>query len=189
MSRRSRRDGRVRTRAWRLGWNLRASSNRRGDGDPADFPFGFLPYPSQAFLDGSLAHLPWLQEMPDPLTSAMWSSWVEINASAARRLGIAQGDVVEVASRHGSLRAPALLSPGIAPELVAMPVGQGHTSFTRVATGRGANPIALLAPLTEEATGTLAWAGTRVRITRVAGQDGGLILFAGESREHPSGGR
>jgi len=161
----------------------------QSDGDPTDFPFGFLPYPSQAFFDGALAHLPWLQEMPDPLTSAMWSSWVEINSSAARRLGIGQGDMVEIASRHGSLRAPALLSPGIAPELVAMPVGQGHTSFTRVATGRGANPIALLAPLTEAATGTLAWAGTRVRITRVAGQDGGLILFAGESREHPSGGR
>ncbi len=161
----------------------------KGDGDPGDFPFGFLPYPSQAFLDGSLAHLPWLQELPDPLTSAMWSSWVEINTSAARRLGVAQGDVVEVASRHGSLRAPALLSPGIAPDLVAMPVGQGHTSFTRVATGRGVNPIALLAPMTEAATGTLAWAATRVRITRVADQDGRLILFAGESREHPEGGR
>ena len=161
----------------------------QSDGDPNDFPFGFLPYPSQAFFDGSLAHLPWLQELPDPLTSAIWSSWVEINISAARRLGITQGDVVEVASRHGSLRAAALLSPGIAPDLVAMPVGQGHTSFTRVATGRGVNPIALLAPLTESATGTLAWAATRVRITRVAGQDGRLILFAGEAREHPGGGR
>ena len=49
------------------------------DGDAGQFPLHFLPYPSSAFLDGSLAHLPWLQEMPDPLTSAMWSSWVEIN--------------------------------------------------------------------------------------------------------------
>ena len=44
------------------------------------------PYASQAFLDGSLAHLPWLQELPDPLTSAMWSSWVEINPQTAERL-------------------------------------------------------------------------------------------------------
>ena len=48
------------------------------DGDPAKFPFHFLPYASTTFYDGSAAHLPWLQEMPDPLTSAMWSSWVEI---------------------------------------------------------------------------------------------------------------
>ena len=48
----------------------------RFDGDAEQYPFHFLPYPSSTFLDGSLAHLPWLQEMPDPLTSAMWSSWV-----------------------------------------------------------------------------------------------------------------
>ena len=46
------------------------------DGDAAQYPFHFLPYASTAFGDGSTAHLPWLQEMPDPLTSAMWSSWV-----------------------------------------------------------------------------------------------------------------
>ena len=155
------------------------------DGASSEFPFYFLPYASQAFLDGSLAHLPWLQELPDPLTSAMWSSWVEINPNAARRLGIAQGDIVEIASRHGSIRAPALVSPGIAPDMVAMPVGQGHESFTRVASGRGVNPIALLAPMAESGTGALAWAATRVRITRVGGADGRLILFAGEAREHP----
>ncbi len=154
------------------------------DGASSEFPFHCLPYASQAFLDGSLAHLPWLQELPDPLTSAMWSSWVEINTNAARRLGIAQGDVVEIASRHGSIRAPALVSPGIAPDIVAMPVGQGHESFTRVASGRGVNPIRLLAPMVESETGALAWAATRVRIARVGGADGGLILFAGEAREH-----
>ena len=64
------------------------------------------------FLDGSLAHLPWLQEMPDPLTSAMWSSWVEINPATAARLGIAQGDVVEVASRARHAAAPAVIIAG-----------------------------------------------------------------------------
>ncbi|HET9834103.1 MAG TPA: molybdopterin-dependent oxidoreductase, partial [Vicinamibacterales bacterium] len=48
------------------------------DGDPATYPFHFLPFPSQAFLDGSTAHLPWMQEMPDPLSTAMWSTWAEI---------------------------------------------------------------------------------------------------------------
>ena len=42
--------------------------------------------PSLQFFDGSLAHLPWLQELPDPMTSAMWSSWVEINPQTAARL-------------------------------------------------------------------------------------------------------
>jgi anaerobic selenocysteine-containing dehydrogenase len=154
------------------------------DGDQGQFPLHFLPYPSSAFLDGSLAHLPWLQEMPDPLTSAMWSSWVEINPATAGRLGIGPGDVVEIASAHGTLRSAAVLSPGIAPDTVAMPAGQGHRTFTRYASGRGENPVTLLAPLTEPATGALAWAATRVRVTRVGDPDGRLILFAGGMREH-----
>jgi len=153
------------------------------DGDSAKFPFHFLPYKSQAFLDGSLAHLPWLQEMPDVLSTAMWSSWLEINPETAKALGLAQGDTAEVESGHGKLQVPVLISPGIAPNIVAMPMGQGHETFTRYASGRGANPISILAPVSEPETGALAWAATRVKVTKVAGNEK-LILFAGETREH-----
>ena len=155
----------------------------RFDGDAAQYPFHLLPYPSIAFLDGSLAHLPWLQEMPDPLTSAMWSSWVEINPSTAEKLGLGDGDVVEVGSSQGTIRSAAVITPGIAPDIVAMPVGQGHRFFTRYASGRGANPMELVAGITESTTGALAWAATRVRISRVGPPDGRLILFAGGIRE------
>jgi anaerobic selenocysteine-containing dehydrogenase len=157
----------------------------RFDGDANTYPFHFLPYASQALYDGSLAHLPWLQELPDPLTSAMWSSWVEINPATAERLKIAQGDLVEVTSSQGSVRAPAMIFPGIAPDLIAMPVGQGHESFTRYATKRGVNPIAILAPIADTGTGGWAWAATRVKIARAGDPDGNLIMFAGEMREHP----
>jgi anaerobic selenocysteine-containing dehydrogenase len=153
------------------------------DGDASQYPLSFLPYPSSAFLDGSLAHLPWLQEMPDPLTSAMWSTWIEINPATATKLGISEGDIVELASAHGKVRAPAVHFPGIAPDVVAMPAGQGHRTFTRYASGRGANPIEVLAPTKVAGTNALAWAATRVKVTRVGGPDGSLILFAGGSRE------
>ena len=157
------------------------------DGDAQQFPYHFLPYASAQFLDGSVAHLPWLQEMPDPITSAMWCHWVEINPRTAEGLGIAQGDIVEITSRQGSVRAPAFVSPGLAPNLIAMPVGQGHQTFTRVASGRGENPIGILAPVAEPETGALAWAATRVKIARVGDADGRLILFGGALREHPFG--
>jgi hypothetical protein len=67
-----------------------------------------------------------------------------------------------------------------------MPMGQGHQSFTRYASGRGSNPLALLAPVTEAATGSLAWAATRVKVTKVADADGRLIRFAGATRERPA---
>jgi anaerobic selenocysteine-containing dehydrogenase len=158
------------------------------DGDAQQFPFHFLPYASASFLDGSLAHLPWLQEMPDPLTSAMWSSWVEVNPRTAESLGISDRDIVEIMSSHGSIRAAAVVTPGLAPNIIAMPVGQGHSMFTRYASGRGENPIAILGPVLEPETGALAWAATRVKVSRVGGPDGRLILFAGEKYEKPNHG-
>ena len=83
------------------------------------------------------------------------------------------------------MRAPAVIFPGIAPDVIAMPVGQGHEHFTRYASGRGANPVSILAPITDSDTGSLAWAATRVRIARAASADGSLILFAGEKYEKP----
>jgi len=123
--------------------------------------------------------------MPDPLTSAMWSSWVEINPATAGRLQIAQGDLVDITSPHGTVRAPAMIFPAIAPDVIAMPMGQGHVTFTRYASGRGVNPMTILAPATEAATGALAWAATRVKIARAGAADRSLIMFAGEMREHP----
>lgn len=160
----------------------RAAAAPRLDGDPAQYPFAFLPYASQTLYDGSLAHLPWLQECPDPLTSAMWSNWVELHAQTAATLGIHDGDLVDITSSQGTVRAPAVITPGIAPDVIAMPVGQGHTTFTRYASGRGSNPVAILAPLVEPETGALAWAATRVKIARAGDADGSLIPFAGESR-------
>ena len=160
-------------------------SDPRFDGEASQYPYHLIPHASQAFYDGSLAHLPWLQELPDPMTSGMWCSWVEINAKKAEELAIHQGDIIEVTSTQGSLRAPAFVSPGIAPDAIAIPVGQGHTNFTRYATNRGVNPIAILAPATVGDTGALAWAATRVKIARVSGPDESLILFGGATRERP----
>ncbi len=154
------------------------------DAAEKDFPFHFLPYASQAFLDGSLAHLPWLQEMPDVLSTALWGTWVEINPKTAERLSIRQGDLVEIASQHGSIRAPAVVSPGIAPDVIAMPVGQGHENFGRYASQRGTNPLSILAPMIEQDTGALAWAATRVKIARLG--KGKLILFGGGMSRFPN---
>ena len=153
------------------------------DGDPRQYPFHFLPFPSQAFLDGSTAHLPWMQEMPDPMSTAMWSTWAEINPQTAERLGIADGDMIEIASAHGTVHAPAVFSPGTAPDVIAMPAGQGHETFTRYASGRGSNPVKVLAPAVEPETGALAWAATRVKIARVSEANGELIRYGGALKE------
>ena len=101
-----------------------------------------------------------------------------------RTLGSRKAISLKSNPARGTLQAPALLSPGIAPDVVAMPVGQGHQTFTRYASGRGSNPVSILAGLTEPETGALAWAATRVQY-REAGEGAlanPLILFSGGMR-------
>ena len=40
--------------------------------------FFFLPFVSPILAEAG-ANKPWLQELPDPTTSVMWNTWVEIN--------------------------------------------------------------------------------------------------------------
>lgn len=108
-----------------------------------EFPLQLQIYPSPVFHDGRGAALPWLQQLPDPMTTVVWGSWVEINPQTAARLGISHGDLVEIRSAAGTMQLPAVLYPGIRPEVVAAPIGQGHRGMGRYADGRGANPTVL----------------------------------------------
>jgi molybdopterin-containing oxidoreductase family iron-sulfur binding subunit len=103
-----------------------------------------IAYPSYALYDGRAANRPWLQELPDPVTKLTWGTWIEIHPETAGQLGIAEGDYVEVASPAGSVAVPAYLYPGLRPDVVAMPMGQGHTAYGRYANGRGVNVLDLL---------------------------------------------
>jgi anaerobic selenocysteine-containing dehydrogenase len=131
-------------------------------GDAREFPFLLHVYPSQAFSDGRTAHLPWLQEMPDPMTTVMWGSWVEVNPQTAATLGVHEGDVLKVSSPQGSLELPVYLYPGLRPDVIAIPVGQGHTQFGRYAADRGANPLTLVASTLDRSSGAVLQTGVRV---------------------------
>jgi anaerobic selenocysteine-containing dehydrogenase len=107
-------------------------------------------YPSTAFGDGRSARLPYLQDLADPVTGVRWGSVVELAESDARELGIRSGDEVEVVSGERSLTAPAHVSPGIVPGVVALAAGQGHTANGRHADGRGVNAYSLLEAAADE---------------------------------------
>jgi len=162
---------------WTAGAGVPEPARPWFSGNEKEFPLHLSVYPSTAFYDGRGAPLPWLQQLPDPMTTVVWDSWVEINPKTAAELGIKFGDLVEVTSPQGSLRLPAVIYPGIRPDMVAIPLGQGHRDMGRYAKGRGANPLALVA-LTMEGTKPLpAWNATRVRVTRIS--DKGELVVAG----------
>ena len=150
-------------------------------GDEAEYPMVLHPFVTATFTDGRGANLPWLQELPDPLTSVVYGSWAELNPATAAELGIDDGDVLEIESPAGTVRVPALSFPAISPGVVAMPIGQGHTNYGRYASSRGANPIKIVAALTDSQSGDLAWAATRVKISKT-GERVQIIKTGGVSR-------
>ena len=101
-------------------------------------------YPSHGLYDGRHANLPWLQQLPEPLVTATWGSWAEINPETAKEMGVSEGDVLEISSEKGSIEVPAYIFPAIEPKTIAVPIGQGHTSYGSYAAGRGANPLRLV---------------------------------------------
>jgi len=131
------------------------------------FDFHLVPFSSVGISEGQGAHLPWLQATPDPITTATWLTWVEINFQVAERLELKEGDVVRLSSTRGSIDVLAYPHPGVPPDVVAIPMGQGHAAGGRYAEGRGANVLSILSPLTDEKTGALAWSATRVRFEKL----------------------
>ena len=130
--------------------------------------FYLTVFRSLPLAEGQNAHLPWLQATPDPVTTVVWQTWVEVNTRTAKALGLQEGDIVVVESHDGTIELPVYLHPAVPPETVAIPIGQGHSVYGRYAENRGQNVLSILAPATEEETGAFAWRATRVRLRKTS---------------------
>jgi len=146
------------------------------------FPLRLIPSVTANQRDGRHANLSWLQESPDPLTTVVWDSWVEIHPKTAAKLGIAEGDIVEVSSKNGSVKSQAYLFSGIHPDAISIPLGYGHEAMGRYAKGVGANVFSILDPVFDQETGELAINETNVKLTKT----GERVIIVKE--EGPAGG-
>jgi anaerobic selenocysteine-containing dehydrogenase len=136
------------------------------DWETAEYPYSLQPFMSVPLGDGKTSNLPWMQELPDPMSSIVWGSWVEINLRTAEKLGIEENDLVLVASRAGKVAVPAHLTPAARPDVLSIPFGQGHKLYGRYASGRGVNPWDVIQHRLVKDVGEPAWAGTRVIVVR-----------------------
>jgi len=123
-----------------------------------------------------------LQESPDPLTTIVWDSWVEIHPRKAAELGIVEGDIVEVTGKNGSIKVQAYLFPGIHPDAISIPLGRGHEALGRYAKGYGVNPFQILDMVFDKETGELALHETRVKVSKT----GSRVIVVKD--EGPAGG-
>lgn len=103
-----------------------------------------IAFPTVHFHDGRGANRPWMQEIPDPMTTAVWGSWLEIHPDTAKKLSLENGQVVQLKTSSGAIEAPLFFTKHIHPSAVAVPIGQGHEGYGRFASGVGINPLGLL---------------------------------------------
>ncbi len=155
--------------------NISSNASAKGLVVPAPFvedsayPLHLIPAVSASMRDGRNANEPWLQESPDPLTTIVWDSWVEMHPKTAAKLGIVEGDIVEVASKSGAIKAQVYVFTGIHPDAISVPLGYGHEAMGRYAKGVGVNAFKILDPVFDKETGELAMHETRVKVSK-AGQ-------------------
>jgi anaerobic selenocysteine-containing dehydrogenase/Fe-S-cluster-containing dehydrogenase component len=145
-----------------------------GDGE-----FVFATYPHGLLYDGRGANKPWLLENADPVTKIAWHSWLEVHPDTARRLDVQDGEILQVKSPHGTIEAPVFIYAGIRPEVVAVPLGFGHTEYGTYAQGRGANALTLLG---SPKGNFLPYLSTRVSLSKT-GRYKRLASIAGVPRQ------
>ena len=116
--------------------------------------FTLAAFPHIFLYDGRGADKSWLQEIPEPVSQIVWDGWAEMHPDTAAQLGIKETyettrlyagiDVVRVDTPNGPLEAAVHITPLVKPGVIAMPIGQGHSSYGRYAQGRGVNLWAYL---------------------------------------------
>jgi anaerobic selenocysteine-containing dehydrogenase/Fe-S-cluster-containing dehydrogenase component len=145
-----------------------SATSLEGQGD-----YTLVAYEHSLLSDGSGAALPWLQEIPDPVTKASWISWAEVSEETARRLGTVFGDVIRVETGVGSVELPVYPRGGVRDDVVAVAIGQGHTEghFASMANdgapgqARGVNILSVL-PASSDSAGARAFLSTKAKLTK-----------------------
>jgi len=96
--------------------------------------FALELYPKIGMLDGRHGHNAWLHELPDPVTKVTWDNYACFSPAAARRLGVADGDIVRItADGVPPLELPAFVQPGQHDASIAIALGYGRAGTDRFA--------------------------------------------------------
>ncbi len=112
---------------------------------PENNGFELILYQKVAIGDGTQANNPWLQEMPDPITKAVWDNYLTISKYDADQMGITtDGNEFALSNltiNGQTLSLPVLIQPGQARGTLGLALGYGREKAGKVANGIGINAI------------------------------------------------
>lgn len=87
--------------------------------------------------DGRFANNGWLQELPDPVYKVTWANPAWVSPATARKLGVVDGDLLQVGLGEANVTLPVLVAAGQADDSIGLAVGQGRRHVGRIGTGTG----------------------------------------------------
>jgi MoCo/4Fe-4S cofactor protein with predicted Tat translocation signal len=127
--------------------------------------FEVVIYENGTVGNGSQANNPLLQELPDPITKAVWEHYVTVSPKDAKDIDFSEGKTywanVKVAGKD--MRLPVLVQPGQTPGTLGIALGYGRTNAGKVANEIGKNAY----PLVSMVNGSLSYmaVGASLEIT------------------------
>ena len=145
-------------------------------GDLSEYPLTFIDYKSKLNREGRSQNCPWYYEFKKvDVGDEAWDDVLQINPVDAAKLGIRDGDKINVTSVQASIVVKAKLSEGIQPGTVAKCYGQGHWAYGKVASDyknarpKGGNNNILMPADYERLSGSTVRNGgfTGVKLTRM----------------------
>ena len=145
-------------------------------GQPRDYPFWLLTARSMQYAWGANVGIQMIKEVADNIAG---HKGVIINSGTAQRMGIAEGDLIEVATPQRSVKGRAVLRQGIRPDTLLM-LGQFDHWATPLAKDFGVPSLNSLATMSMDLTDAT---GSGADIVRVK------VGKAPSPRPSPAGGR
>jgi molybdopterin-containing oxidoreductase family iron-sulfur binding subunit len=118
----------------------------------------FVAYENGTVGNGSQANNPLLQELPDPITKAVWDHYVTVSPKDAAAINFkeAKTQYASVTINGKEVKLAVLVQPGQPQGTLGIPLGYGRTNAGKVANGIGVNAY----PFATMVNGSLSFSGS-----------------------------
>ena len=122
-----------------------------------------MVYESGNIGNGSQANNPLLQELPDPITKAVWDHYVTVAPKDCKEINFSESftKFATIKANGKTLKLPVMVQPGQTPGTIGIPLGYGRKKAGKVADGIGENAY----PIVALVNGSLNYSTSNVEFT------------------------
>jgi anaerobic selenocysteine-containing dehydrogenase len=137
----------------------------RVQGESGSWPLTLIPYDSMRIRGGPIGTPPFVLKTVADTVIRKSDVFVEVNPVTARRLNLSDGKAAMLETATGRARVRIHVTEGIAPDVIALPRGLGHSAYDDYLAGKGVNINALIGPAEDPVSGLDAAWGVKAKLT------------------------